>query len=221
MKKRERVQGSYYGFPKRVLNSPAYVALGYSAKALLVDLRTQYNGFNNGDLHCAWSVMSRERGWRSKETLYSALQELIQAGFVKQTRKGERIGLGYGGGRHVPTLFALTWERVDKYAGDSVLPTNEYLEAREKLKRRRRKTAKSDPETVLANPEKRTCPSTEIVHGASSHQRNEAGFPSTEAQPPSTEIGHLINYQGEHGRGLDDFISRYCFFDIPLHGAVA
>lgn len=59
---------------------------------------------NNGDLTVAWSVM-KQRGWRSKTTLWRCKAMLIAAGFVYVTRRG-----------HMPStceLLALTWFPLD------------------------------------------------------------------------------------------------------------
>ena len=81
-------------------------ALGLSAYAckLLLDLMSQFQGDNNGDLSCAWSYMSK-RGWRSRTTLWRAQKELLEKGFIFMTRMG-----------HMPStcsLFAITWFPLD------------------------------------------------------------------------------------------------------------
>lgn len=218
MRRKRGTYRPYYGFPKLVLNAPSYVALGYTAKALLIDLRTQYYGSNNGDLHCAWSVMRRERGWNSKETLYYALQELIHAGFVKETRKGIRIG-----GRHTPSLFALTWERIDRYGGDNCLPTHDFLKPREpwkkpaSIKRRARKYKKRRTEAVVANSGSRTWTSAEAVNGGHSDQRNYSGFPSTAQQSSSSDAGHPYTLPGD--TESETMVRRYCHFEIRFKEA--
>lgn len=94
----------FAGIPKAVLETEKYRRLaGWDVK-LLLDLVKQYNGKNNGDLSAEWSKM-RGLGWRSKGTLYAALSALQAAGFIEVTRQG---------GRHKPTLFAITWQPVDE-----------------------------------------------------------------------------------------------------------
>jgi hypothetical protein len=69
-----------------------------------MELMGQYRGDNNGDLTVAWSVVSK-RGWRSRSTLWRCKKELIDAGFVYETRVG-----------HMPStcsLLALTWFPLD------------------------------------------------------------------------------------------------------------
>lgn len=72
-----------------------------------MDLVAQYKGDNNGDLCAAWTLM-KKRGWRSRDTLSKARRELLKAEWIIVTRQG---------GRHLPTLFALTFFAVDECGG--------------------------------------------------------------------------------------------------------
>jgi hypothetical protein len=91
-----------------VLNHSDFISLSYTAKALLLDVGAQYNGFNNGDLCAAHSIL-KERGWKSNDTRTKALNELIAAGLLVQTKVG---GLNAG-----PHLYALTWQPIDECGG--------------------------------------------------------------------------------------------------------
>ena len=71
---------------------------------LLVDIASQFNGKNNGDLTAAYSVM-RERGWNSTGTLNKARKALLDAGLIQETRSG---------GRHRCTLYAVTWRGINE-----------------------------------------------------------------------------------------------------------
>ena len=80
----------------------------------MIDLFAQFKGSNNGDLAAAWKLMEK-RGWRSKETLHRAKRELLEKGFIVTTRQG---------GRHVCSLFAVTWLAIDECSGKlDVAPT--------------------------------------------------------------------------------------------------
>lgn len=106
--------GTFLPVPTDVLKSPNFVGLSNKAKALILDIGARFNGYNNGDLAAPWSWM-QERGWRSKDTLHRAIQELLQAGMIEQTRQG---------GLHGPSLFAFTWRPVDVCKGRSdISPT--------------------------------------------------------------------------------------------------
>ncbi len=74
-----------------LLDSPAYIALGWSARALYVDLRRTLGATNNGNISATLSTLNH-RGWRSSATLNKALKELVAVGLIAQTRKG---GIAY------------------------------------------------------------------------------------------------------------------------------
>ena len=85
----------------------AFIRLGSQAVKLLIDLVAQYRGNNNGDLTIAWKVMNK-RGWRSRDTLEKARKELLAGNWIEITRQG---------GRHCPTLYALTFYAIDECGG--------------------------------------------------------------------------------------------------------
>lgn len=70
-----------------LLDSPAYLALGYPARALYVDLRRKLLSTNNGNINATLATL-RHRGWRSSTTLNKALHELVVVGLIAQTRQG-------------------------------------------------------------------------------------------------------------------------------------
>ena len=112
-KKRTRMTGrgathSFLALPHHLLASDEFGALSGNAVKVIVELASQYKGKNNGDLSAPWSRMYR-RGWRSKSTLWNAIKEAIDAGFIEQSRQGSR--------RHVCTLYAITWKSIDECAG--------------------------------------------------------------------------------------------------------
>lgn len=109
----------FVSIPKQILLSDQYAKLGAWSVKLLLDLSAQYNGKNNGDLCAAFSMMQK-RGWRSKGTLAKALTELTDAGFISKARQG---------GKHKPSLYAVTFRGVDECGGKlevkpSPVPTN-------------------------------------------------------------------------------------------------
>lgn len=102
--KGRRNEHTYAGLPHAVLKTRKYASLSAWAVKLLVDITAQYTGSNNGDLQASWSVLQHQ-GWRSKGSLSRATQELLQAGFIEKTRQG---------GRNRCSLYAITWQRVDR-----------------------------------------------------------------------------------------------------------
>ncbi len=104
----------YFGLPHTLLNTRKYRSSSYHAIKLLVDLGSQYRGFNNGDLCAAWTLM-KDMGWKSRSTLFKAKNELINVGFIMVTRQG---------GKNSPTLFAITWKEINECKGKlDVKPT--------------------------------------------------------------------------------------------------
>lgn len=103
--KGNRIGEGFVALPYSVLSAPAFVALSPYAVKLLIDMAAQYRGNNNGDLSMAWKLM-RLRGWRSEATLHKAKRELLEAGLIYETRKGQRPNLC--------SLFALTWFLLDE-----------------------------------------------------------------------------------------------------------
>lgn len=108
------------GLPFNVWQSPEYEELSGNAVKLLMDFACQYNGYNNGNLTAAFSVL-KARGWRSKSTLAAAIKELLSADLILRTREGRF---------HRPggccALFALSWNAIDDMPGLDleVGPTN-------------------------------------------------------------------------------------------------
>ena len=71
-----------------VYQSDAFRTLHGGALKLWIDLRTQLNGFNNGNLDATMSTLSK-RGWTSTATLQVAIKELMQRGLIDRTRHGK------------------------------------------------------------------------------------------------------------------------------------
>ena len=114
--------------PKDVWSHPKFVLLPAPSVKLLLDIAGQYNGKNNGDLHAAWSLMMKDRGWKSKDTLHRALGELMKSGLLIRTRQGKRYG-----GTHFPSLYAVAWEAIDtsdKHDMATVTAPNTFKEVR-------------------------------------------------------------------------------------------
>src|SRR5690242_14597503 len=100
-------QPSFLRLTHNLLNSEEFGSLSAHATKLLIELARKYNGKNNGDLSCAWSDC-RKRGWTSKGALQRARDELLAAGFIVVTHHG---------GKHVCSLYALTFEPIDACEG--------------------------------------------------------------------------------------------------------
>jgi hypothetical protein len=102
--KGNKIGEGFLALPYSVLNSSLFLTLSPHAVKLLLDVAAQYRGDNNGDLSLAWKLM-KPRGWRSEATLHKVKRQLIDAGFLYETRKGRRP--------NTCSLFALTWATLD------------------------------------------------------------------------------------------------------------
>ena len=108
--KRERIKGrkekgAFLRLPKAIINSPKFYTLSGNATKLLIQVASQYNGYNNGDLQASYHVL-KHQGWRSENTLNRARKELLEAGFLVKTRQGRMP--------KICSLFAITWVAIDE-----------------------------------------------------------------------------------------------------------
>lgn len=106
-----------------LLDTAAYLALGWSSRALYVDLRRKLNGHNNGNIEATLSTL-KHRGWRSSATLNKALKELIAVGLIAQTRQG-----GIASMSKICSLYRFTDVDVfefPKHGIDKIKATNDY-----------------------------------------------------------------------------------------------
>lgn len=105
---------SFAGIPRIVMNSESYRSLSAGAVKLLLELAYQYRGNNNGDLTVSWTVLNK-RGWKSKDPIRKARDELLGADLIVRTRTAIRANPG---GKC--DLFALTWQRIDDCLGKNL-----------------------------------------------------------------------------------------------------
>ena len=103
-----RDAGGFVALPWAVLDSPAYLSLSMHARALLLEVARQFTRDNNG-----WLLLSRAhmagRGWNSSDMLTKAKRELLDAGFIFETVKGQRPNKA--------ARYAVTWRALDRHPG--------------------------------------------------------------------------------------------------------
>lgn len=104
----DRDAGGFVALPWVVLDSPAYAALSNPAKALLFEFARQIVGDNNGCLRASATYL-RPRGWNSVDVITRAKRELLKAGFIHETVKGQRPNKA--------SWYAVTWRRLDHNQG--------------------------------------------------------------------------------------------------------
>jgi hypothetical protein len=98
---------SYVGLPRSVINYTAYKSLPHWCRALYVDLRRQFNGFNNGRIAATDTVLS-PFGW-PHSTIHKGLALLIEHMLIERVRRG---GLGQRGKKC--SLYAFTDLALDE-----------------------------------------------------------------------------------------------------------
>jgi hypothetical protein len=109
-KKRDisRDPGGFVALPWTVLDCPAYIALSHPARGLLVEFSRQIGRDNNGRLLASAAYLG-PRGWTSNDVLTRSKRELLDAGFIFETVKGQRP--------HRASWYAVTWRALDQIPG--------------------------------------------------------------------------------------------------------
>lgn len=90
-----------------VTDSPEFGDLSGNALKLLIELCRKYRPGQNGNLSIPWSQL-KDRGWRSSGTVAKAKAELLERGWIIQTRQG---------GKHLCSLYAVTLWPIDECEG--------------------------------------------------------------------------------------------------------
>lgn len=103
-----RDAGGFAALPWSVLDCPAYSRLSHPGKSLLMEFARQFVRDNNGRLLCSMAYMSG-RGWKSWDVLARAKAELLAAGFIYETAKGQRPNKA--------SWYAVTWRALDRIPG--------------------------------------------------------------------------------------------------------
>ena len=106
-----RDAGGFVALPWAVLDCPAYAQLSMHARALLLEVARQFVRDNNGRLLLSRSYMAG-RGWKSCDMLDKSKRELLDAGFIFETVKGQRPNKA--------ARYAVTWRALDRHPGHDV-----------------------------------------------------------------------------------------------------
>lgn len=88
--------------PCNMAHSAAWRSLSGAAVKVYIELRSRYNGHNNGDLSLSYADAARLLGI-SKTTIKRAFDELTKKGFVVRMREGHWYG-----------RRAATWAATDR-----------------------------------------------------------------------------------------------------------
>lgn len=146
--KSRKNSGRFAMLPYNILDSDEFIKLSTKAVKLLIDMLHQYNGHNNGDLSSAWGVMVK-RGWKSRDTLGKAQNELENNGWIERTRQGMM------GTPKTPNLFALTWLPIDECDGKLDVKPTKVQSNKWKMDCDTRIPCNPNTDTVLTRPENR------------------------------------------------------------------
>lgn len=103
-----RDSGGFIALPWSVVDSPAYACLSHPARSLLLEFARQFVRDNNGRL-LASSAHLAKRGWKSADVITRAKRELLAAGFIFETVKGQRPNKA--------SWYAVTWRALDRLPG--------------------------------------------------------------------------------------------------------
>jgi len=103
----------FFGLSYVMARSLAFRSLSGPALKVFIEIRTRFNGGNNGDLSLSLEEAARLLGI-GKGTAQRAFAELVDKGFLRMTRKGRWIG-----------RQATTWRTTDKSCNGE-LPTNDW-----------------------------------------------------------------------------------------------
>ena len=106
-REKHRNVGLFAGLPMEVIRSDAYKSLNGNAAKLLTILTYFYKGYNNGNLAITLSIIGE---WMTKNTMYSAKDELHKKGFIVINAYGGRSACG----RKLPSLYALTFQPISE-----------------------------------------------------------------------------------------------------------
>lgn len=103
-----RESGGFVALPWSVLDCRAYAQLSHPARALLMEFARQFVRDNNGRL-LASRVYLAGRGWKSADVIQRAKDELLAAGFIFETVKGQRPNKA--------SWYAVTWRILNPHPG--------------------------------------------------------------------------------------------------------
>lgn len=85
--------GAHARLYDQIASAPAWLALGFSARALYMQLRVRLKNTNNGNIEATLGAL-KHSGFKSSSTLAKALRELETVGLIAKTRQG---GITAGG----------------------------------------------------------------------------------------------------------------------------
>ena len=111
--RRGKSEDQFFALCYAIARSPAFRSLSGAALKVFLEVRTRFNGGNNGELSLSLDEAARLLGI-GKGTAQRAFAELQEKGFLRMTRKGQWYG-----------RRATTWRTTDKGCNREP-PTNDW-----------------------------------------------------------------------------------------------
>ncbi|MEH6696681.1 MAG: helix-turn-helix domain-containing protein [Hyphomonas sp.] len=139
-KGRSKGDGQYLPIPYTMAHSAAFRSLSGPALKVWVELRSRYNGSNNGRLSLSFQNAA-ERLSMSKSTVKRAFDELIEKGFVRKRREGTWYG-------RLAAEYVVTSERLDGNA-----PTRDWQNWKPGQKTQKQKSVPIRTKKALSVPD--------------------------------------------------------------------
>lgn len=113
-KGRSKKSEQYFKLTHNMGRSDAWRSLSGAAIKVFVELRTRFNGYNNGDLSLSYREAANLLAM-GKSSAARAFSELEDKGFIVKTSQGQFWG-----------RKASTWETTDKPSRSGKLPSNKW-----------------------------------------------------------------------------------------------
>lgn len=88
----KKVTRPYILIEKRLLDAPQWVQIKQVGRDIYIELKRNYNGFNNGGLICAYTFLRKKYGYGYK-TISKGFKALMQHELIELTERGELEGL--------------------------------------------------------------------------------------------------------------------------------
>ena len=111
--RRGKAEDQYFGLSYAMARTPAFRSLSGPAVKVFLEIRTRFNGCNNGDLSLSLDEAARLLGI-GKGSAQRAFAELEEKGFLRMIQRGQWYG-----------RRATTWRTTDKGCRDEP-PTNDW-----------------------------------------------------------------------------------------------
>ena len=128
--------GRWVGIPAIVIDSLAYRNLSLWARAILVEVVREFNGYNNGQIAISFAQLTERLGNTNRSKISKAFAELVEHGLVDVETDGDwkqRHAREYRltfvsttpNDKHKPaTNDYLNWKPAQKSSGNDALPEN-------------------------------------------------------------------------------------------------